>query len=67
MSDNETFENLPFNGKCKNLIDKFLIIGYDKITFKNILNNFFFIFYYLNKYKKKYLLKIFFYIFINFI
>ena len=40
MLFNETFENLPFNGKCKNLIDKFLIIGYDKTTFKNILNNF---------------------------
>ena len=53
MSDNETFENLPFNGKCKNLIDKFLIIGYDKITFKNILNNFFSKINDLNENKKK--------------
>ena len=53
MSENETFENLPFNGKCKNLIDKFLIIGYDKITFKNILNNFFSKINDLNENKKK--------------
>ena len=53
MLFNETFENLPFNGKCKNLIDKFLIIGYDKTTFKNILNNFILKINDLNENKKK--------------
>ena len=66
MSYNETFDNLPFNGKCKNLIDKFLIIGYDKITFKNILNNFISKENDLNENKKKDDSKIFNDIFFNF-
>ena len=38
-SINLEYKKLPYNGKAKNLLDKFIIIGYDKATLTKLLLN----------------------------